>query len=427
MTSNNWWTSFGDVDGSPGEDIGFRETVSFSTGERSNKSSQESTELFKLIISRKWKDAYKRIKDFPKESRFWIEDKDNHGSVVWRQLAIHKACEVHPPEKLIDALLSAYPRSIQSKNSNGDLPLHIACSECAGEKIIDYLIHHYPQGSRVQNSEGKLPLHLACRQWNDVQIIKKLLVANNQATQCVDSDGLLPLHFACGQDVDVEIVERLLYAFPDGMTKKDRWGRTPLAIASGCKSKEKDNIIKALQRDISYWTVGLMDQLKSTKVELEQMRKTEKISSEKISSLKEELEYISRRNDEVEKDNQETKEKLENKNLELQRKVQKLNFQLEDREQKIGKLIVENMSYKSTAEDLSSRVKRLSKVLPNMEGHHQQMIFLSKKLGDSLREASEQIVPFDEKTHLKTKEINSSSYVDHRDEAEMDVYDVFNR
>ena len=74
-----------------------------------------------------------------------------------------------------------------------------------------------------------------------------------------------------------------------------------------------------------------MDQLKSTKVELEQMRKTEKILSEKTSSLKEELEHISRQNDEAKKDNQETKEKLENKNLELQGKVQKLNFQLEDR------------------------------------------------------------------------------------------------
>ena len=85
------------------------------------------------------------------------------------------------------------------------------------------------------------------------------------------------------------------------------------------------------------------------------------------------------------------------------------------------------MEVSSHAEDLSSHVKCLSKALPNMEGHHKQMILLTKKFGDSLREASEQIVPFDEKMHLKTKKINSSSYVDHRDEAEMDVYDVFNR
>ena len=121
------------------------------------------------------------------------------------------------------------------------------------------------------------------------------------------------------------------------------------------------------------------------------------------------------------------KETLESKNLELERKVQKLNFQLEDREQKIGKLIVENMSYKSNVEDLSSRIKHLTKSLPNILEYRQQMIILTKKMGDSLREASEQIIPYDDKIELKRKCINSSSFIDDRDEAEMVKDDIFNR
>lgn len=205
-----WWSPFtSPVKGMQSDEASYMDAYyPTNTADKLVERSQEMTELYNLIKNRKWREAGERARAVPKEALIWITETDERGNILLRQLVIHKACEVHPPEKLIDILISAHPRGVQLKNSNGDLPLHIACSECASGVVINKLIYHFPDGTCVKNEEGKLPLHLACRQWNDVQLIKNLLVAYNQGAQCADSDGLLPLHCACSQNVDPDVVVR---------------------------------------------------------------------------------------------------------------------------------------------------------------------------------------------------------------------------
>mmetsp|Transcript_12974 Transcript_12974/g.24381 ORF Transcript_12974/g.24381 Transcript_12974/m.24381 type:complete len:415 (+) Transcript_12974:128-1372(+) len=249
--------------------------------------SDNPTKLFSFVSSRNWPGVIKRSTgDDKKEVSTWIVEKNGDGSTRWRLLPIHKACENKAPSDVIRALIAAYPQSLMMKDTGGNLPLHIACRERNSKAVIAALLSTEPNAAKEQDDEGKLPLHLACRQGVAVQVVDSLIVCHFRAARTADQYGLLPIHWACAQNASLNIVESLLRANPDSVDHKDQWGRTPLSLAEVSTNPEKQAIIETLQKDPSFWTTSLIDEIDTLKNQLENTNNDQ--YSEKVDGLKKE-------------------------------------------------------------------------------------------------------------------------------------------
>jgi len=84
--------------------------------------------------------------------------KGKDGSVNWRRLPLHEACIWKPSDRVVTALIKAYPRGVRSTDSYGRLPLHHACIHGCSEHVIDQLLMAYPESIDVVDVWGKTPM-----------------------------------------------------------------------------------------------------------------------------------------------------------------------------------------------------------------------------------------------------------------------------
>jgi len=231
-----------------------------------------STEIFKLIKTEEWNELVDFLHNNKIAANEWVTEHNPDGSVRWRSLPIHLACEKKPPVDVIYHLLSIYPGAIGEKNYGGDLPLHIACREGASKEVINFMLvreKNTYNSSNEKDCEGRLALHLAAsKSGTDVQVIKDLAEVNAKAARTPDDFGLLPLHWACSKNASKAVVEALLDVYPYANETKDSYGRTPIALVKLSENKEKDAIIELLSQDVSYYTTNLINTIDtlSTKV-----------------------------------------------------------------------------------------------------------------------------------------------------------------
>jgi len=219
-----------------------------------------TNDVFKLIKCEKWGQLLDFLHNNEDAAAEWVTEHNPDGTVRWRSLPIHLACEKKPPVEALYNLLSLYPESIGKKNYGGDMPLHIACREVASKEVINFMILRDSfESTNERDCEGRFPLHLASRNGTDIKVIKDLLEVNSRAARTPDDFGLLPLHWACSKNASAEIVEALIDEYPYGIETKDAWGRTPLVLVKMSKNKEKAEIIELLSQDVSYWTTSLMN------------------------------------------------------------------------------------------------------------------------------------------------------------------------
>lgn len=156
------------------------------------------TPLYKAISDADWDKAIAAAKENPVEARTWVvRYHPNSDEIMWRFLPIHSASAKQPPENVINALISAYRKGVQSSDDQGMLPLHYACGNQASIEVLRLLLLANPEGSYTPDPNGMMPLHYLS-QWGPsaVQALDVLLFANRDAAFTKDNDGCTPLDLA---------------------------------------------------------------------------------------------------------------------------------------------------------------------------------------------------------------------------------------
>jgi ankyrin repeat protein len=322
--------------------------------------SDTPTKLFSFIAKRNWVAALKRlqVEEDRREAEIWVVEHNSDGSLRWKLLPIHQACENKAPSELIKKLISAYPDSLMCKDSGGFLPLHLACRERSSKSVVAALLSTEPGAAKVKDDEGRLPLHLACRQGVAVQIIDSLIVCHHRAAETTDLYGLLPIHWACAQNATAAIIESLLRANPAIHHVKDKWGRTPLSLVKASTNPEKSLIIEALARDPSYWKKHPNDNTKN----LKQNQVPSTLDEERV-------------------------QKLEKENSALRHKLSDLTGRVKYGDEDIDKINEENKQLISNVNDLKKKLNEFSFIFHGMEEQRRQLVRITEAMDESLKHA----------------------------------------
>lgn len=346
--------------------------------------------LFNVIKSRDWSNVVKRCKSHNKnEAATWIVEKNSDGSLRWKLLPLHHACENKAPSEVVKALIEAFPSGVGMKDSGGDLPLHLACRERASKSVISYLLHADPEAAKVEDDEGRLPLHLACRQGAGVEIIDNLIISYHRAARTADSYSLLPLHWACAQNATPEVIESLLRANPDAVDNKDKWGRTPMSLTLASTNSQKEAIVEKLKKDPSYWTTQIKREINSLKYKLEETSTTEKISSNRAKTLESKLADVTEASNSAAVSFRELKNELEDENAELKERVRTLTVQNNNSEHLLDKLNEENTRMSRELKSLTTRLTAITSIFRSMENQRKQILQVTGDMEESLHKAAD--------------------------------------
>jgi len=190
--------------------------------------------LFNLIDRNMWNEAINRIESTPGEAHIW-----NRGT-----LPIHRACcGSNAPIKLLEALIKAYPNSLEQRTEGrGLIPLHFSVFGGIANNIsiIKLLLSHYKDGASVTDIHGytTLQFYLCESSQPSLTLIKLLLEANPDAVHTRDRYQRYPLH--CTAYVqEWKISKYLLGLYPDALLEKTVYGQTPRDIAKTFGQRDK--------------------------------------------------------------------------------------------------------------------------------------------------------------------------------------------
>jgi len=127
-----------------------------------------------------------------------------------RNSPLHCACFLHLPHHKAEIIraLKCDPDLAKVSNGNGELPLHYACLDKKGvdDRVLDALLGAYPIASTCLNNDRSLPLHLHCMVGApSLYAVKSLLYANPSAASLQSEFALpsasgVPNNTACGDD-----------------------------------------------------------------------------------------------------------------------------------------------------------------------------------------------------------------------------------
>jgi len=347
------------------------------------------TEIFRCIKKREWASVVKKCHDASSsEADTWIAERNVDGSIKWKLLPLHQACESKAPSEVVKALIKAYPDGVSMKDSGGDLPLHLACREKASKAVVFALLKADPHAAKVEDDEGRLPLHLACRRGAGAEIIDNLIIAYHGAAQSPDSYSLLPLHWACAQNAPVPVVERLLRAYPQAVDMKDKWGRTPKSLAQASTNSEKDNVLRALERDPSYWTVGLVETIDTLKYKFNKNANIGKQSQHRATSLEGKLAEVSQISSSAAQTFRSLKDELEDENIMLREKLRKMTDSNSRNDQLRQELEGENSRMKRDLKQMTTTLNEVSNVFRGMEEQRAQLAKVTGSMENHLQKAS---------------------------------------
>jgi len=138
---------------------------------------KNTTELYKLIESKEWKQVLQRLQTNPEEASIWVVryDTDDRSKVLWKMLPIHAVCYpqtthgvdgpiicgIRAENGVIKQLLQVYPDGAKMKDDNDMTPLHLASRNGASLYAIRMLFDAYPMGTQERDYKGRTPLELA--------------------------------------------------------------------------------------------------------------------------------------------------------------------------------------------------------------------------------------------------------------------------
>jgi len=173
-----------------------------------------------------------------------VEVKNSHG-----QLPLHTAMRWRENRREnVEFLVKLHPGGIGEKDNLGSTPLHflLLCNassvlsdvKCDIE-LLKLMVKKFPAGATIPTEKcGKLPIHIACETFCD-ESWQLLAQAYPEGLKCQDSKGNLPIHLACkGKDIccddkqSPEAFVHLIEAYPDALRHQNKKGELPLHMAA---------------------------------------------------------------------------------------------------------------------------------------------------------------------------------------------------
>ena len=110
----------------------------------------------------------------PGETSLWIVA--NTDGLVWKRLPLHVVCRHQPPTKVVETMVSAFPKSPAYRDNLKCLPIHYACKYGASINVIEVLINAAPNAIHARNRDNDKPLDLIMRDSSRDEREKHLIV-----------------------------------------------------------------------------------------------------------------------------------------------------------------------------------------------------------------------------------------------------------
>lgn len=238
------------------------------------------TEMHCLCEQLNIDDILLRCQTHPEE----LSEKDDHNLTP-----LHLLCMASTiPLRVVEEMIRKNSTILTGKDNHGDTPLHVCLRKKNVDiKLVELLVDNSPELLEMTNKEGLMPLHIALRYNSKHDMVGDLMkfliknyppalkhhvrmgypspllkeslygeqahfIADPKFMRCVhevelkyhdaDSqirDGAYPIHIALREGAPVEVIEALVIENPECKTYVNKFGQTPLEIASECRVEQE--------------------------------------------------------------------------------------------------------------------------------------------------------------------------------------------
>lgn len=115
--------------------------------------------LSKSIMNDRWDEAISIARNQPDKAKMWgVRQGFFEGLKDSTVLPLHECLVANGPVELVQALIYAYPKAVQEKESSYQrLPLHCACRKNANPRVVQMLLEADAEAALVADSLGRLP------------------------------------------------------------------------------------------------------------------------------------------------------------------------------------------------------------------------------------------------------------------------------
>lgn len=153
--------------------------------------------------------------------------------------------------EMIQYLVDRFPKALQQKNSDDQLPLHAACNNSSMSlEVIRCLVEKYPKALEEGAFGDHLPLHDACQNSScSLDIVRHLVEKCPEALEKGGCNDNFPLHGACQNEFcSLEVIRCLLEQCPSALEQKNKRGMLPLHSCILCFKLEEIDFPNLLKR-----------------------------------------------------------------------------------------------------------------------------------------------------------------------------------
>ncbi|CAJ1910260.1 unnamed protein product [Cylindrotheca closterium] len=207
------------------EDYVVMQSNSRGSPEVKNNSQRQNADLHSLMRDQEWELVMSKLETSPLDAEEELKVTTRGGfTSTYGFTPLHYACERHPPQEVVEALIAACPSAVAKRTMpGGALPLHIACTWHASVEVIGSLLNADKSTCKVQDELGNLPLHSAAFSGISTPVVERLLRTYSKASLARNHQGSLPEEIVkrLRHDNRKEVMGMLMIAREEIMAKRD--------------------------------------------------------------------------------------------------------------------------------------------------------------------------------------------------------------